>query len=71
VGVRVANIIEKSKNGENPADEYRLLDSLLGTPEARDLVTRDPYFARLVNVTQGTKVEDVKTKVDRLTTPMK
>jgi len=70
-GVRVANIIEKSKKGVNPADEYRLLDSLLGTQEARDLVTRDPYFARLVNVTQGTRVEDAKTRVDRLTTPMK
>jgi len=70
-GVRVANIIEKSKNGVNPADEYRLLDSLLGTQEARDLMIRDPYFARLVNVIQGTRVEDVKTRVDRLTTPMK
>jgi len=71
VGVRVANIIEKSKNGVNPADEYRLLDYLLGTQEARDLMTRDPYFARLVSVTQGTKVEDARTRVDKLATPMK
>jgi Mg-chelatase subunit ChlD len=70
-GIRVANIIEKSKNGVNPADDYRLLDSLLGTPEARDLLTRDPYFARLVNVTQKTKVEDAKTRVDKLTDVMK
>jgi len=70
-GVRVANIVEKLKNGVNPADDYRLLDSLLGTPEARDLLTRDPYFARLVNVTQKTKVEDAKTRVDRLTSAMK
>jgi hypothetical protein len=70
-GVRVANIVEKSKNGENPADEYRLLDSLLSTQEARGLMTRDPYFARLVNVTQRTKVEDAKTRVDRLTGVMK
>ena len=71
VGVRVANIIEKSKNGVNPIDEYRLLDSLLGTPEARGLITRDPYFAKLVNVTQKTKVEDAKTRVDSLTGVMK
>ena len=71
VGVRVANIIEKSKNGVNPTDEYRLLDSLLGTQEVLDLMRRDPYFARLVNVTQGTKVDDAKARVDRLTTPMK
>ncbi len=71
VGVRVANIIEKSKNGVNPADEYRLLDYLLGTQEARDLMTRDPYFARLVSVIQGTKVEDARTRVDKLATPMK
>jgi Mg-chelatase subunit ChlD len=70
-GVRVANIIEKSKNGVNPADDYRLLDSLLGTPEARNLLTRDPHFARLVNVTQKTKAEDAKTRVDRLTDAMK
>jgi Uncharacterized protein containing a von Willebrand factor type A (vWA) domain len=70
-GIRVANIVEKSKNGVNPADDYRLLDSLLGTPEARDLLTRDPYFARLVNVTQKTKVEDARTRVDRLTSAMK
>ena len=70
-GIRVANIIEKSKNGVNPADDYRLLDSLLGTPEARNLLTRDPYFARLVNVTQKTKVEDAKARVDRLTDAMK
>jgi Mg-chelatase subunit ChlD len=70
-GVRVANIIEKSKNGENSADEYRLLDSLLNTQEARDLVRRDPYFARLVNVTQRTKVVDAKMRVDRLTDVMK
>jgi len=70
-GVRVANIIEKSKNGVDPADEYGLLDSLLDTQEARDLMTRDPYFARLVKLTQGTKVEDAKTRVDRLTNVMK
>ena len=70
-GVRVANIIEKSKNGVNPADEYGLLNSLLNTPEARDLVKRDLYFARLVNVVQGTRVEDPKTRVDRLTDVMK
>jgi Mg-chelatase subunit ChlD len=70
-GLRVANIVEKLKNGVNPADDYRLLDSLLGTPEARDLLTRDPYFARLVNVTQKTRVEDARTRVDRLTNAMK
>jgi Mg-chelatase subunit ChlD len=70
-GIRVANIIEKSKNNVNPADDYKLLDSLLGTPEARDLLTRDPYFARLVNVTQKTRVEDARTRVDMLTDVMK
>ncbi len=71
VGIRVANIVEKSKNGIDTADDYRLLDSLLGTPEARDLLTRDPYFARLVSVTQKTRVADARTKVDKLTDVMK
>jgi hypothetical protein len=70
-GVRVANIIEKSKKGENPAGEYGSLNSLLSTPEASELVRRDPYFARLVNVVQGTKVVDDKTRVDRLTEVMR
>jgi len=70
-GVRVANIVEKSKKGENPAGEYRLLNSLLSTPEASELVRRDPYFAKLVNVVQGTKVVDDKTRVDRLTEVMR
>jgi Mg-chelatase subunit ChlD len=71
VGVKVANIIEKSKKGVNPADEYKSLDHLLGSPEARDLRMRDPYFARLVSVIQGTRVVDAKTRVDKLTDVMK
>jgi len=71
VGVRVANIVEKVKNGLDAADEYRLLDSLLSSPEASDLMVKDPFFARLINSIHRTRVADERTKVDVLTRSLK
>lgn len=68
ISSNLAIIKEKLLNNQDTREDEKLLESLLNSQEARNLMLRDPLFAQIVAKYQKSKtIVDPRTKVDRIT----